>query len=78
MEAILCCEVLHGLADISIFIPSGSESINDYYIESTNPANGEMYTVQHYAIKFVNDLQQVGGFLWVLQVSPLIKLAATI
>ena len=25
--------------------------------------SGEVYTVQHYVIKFVNDLQQVGGLL---------------
>jgi hypothetical protein len=25
--------------------------------------------VQHYAIKFVSDLRQVGGFLWVLRFS---------
>jgi hypothetical protein len=24
-----------------------------------------MYSIQHYVIKFVSDLQQVGGFLWV-------------
>jgi hypothetical protein len=31
-----------------------------------------------YVIKFVNDLRQVGGFLWVLRVLPSIKLTATI
>jgi hypothetical protein len=35
-------------------------------------------SVQHYVIKFVSDLQQVGGFLWVLQFPPSIKLIATI
>jgi len=34
--------------------------------------------VQHYVIKFVSDLQQVGGFLWVLLFPPPIKLTATI
>ena len=34
--------------------------------------------VQYYVIKFVSDLQQVGGFLWVLRFPPPIKLAATI
>jgi len=34
--------------------------------------------VQHYAIKFVSDLRQVGGFLQVLRFPPSIKLTATI
>ena len=34
--------------------------------------------VQHYVIKFVSDLRQVGGFLRVLRFPPLIKLTATI
>jgi len=25
--------------------------------------SGKVYSIQHYVIKFVNDLQQVGGFL---------------
>ena len=35
-------------------------------VVSSNPAHGEVYSIQHYAIKFVSDLRQVGGFLWVL------------
>jgi hypothetical protein len=31
-------------------------------LEATNPANGEVYSIQHYVIKFVNDFKQVGGF----------------
>ena len=34
--------------------------------------------VQHYVIKFVNDLRQVSGFLWVLRFPPPIKLTAMI
>jgi hypothetical protein len=34
---------------------------------SSNPAHGEVYPIQHYVIKFVSDLQQVSGFLWVLR-----------
>jgi hypothetical protein len=34
--------------------------------------------VQHYVIKFVSDLRQVGDFLWVLWFPPPIKLTATI
>ena len=36
---------------------------------SSNPVHGEVYSIQHYVIKFVSDLRQVGGFLRVLPVS---------
>jgi hypothetical protein len=36
------------------------------------------WDVQHYVMKFVSDLQQVGGFLWVLRFPPPIKLTTTI
>jgi hypothetical protein len=34
--------------------------------------------VQHYVIKFVSDLRQLGGFLRAFRFSPPIKLTATI
>jgi hypothetical protein len=30
---------------------------------SSNPVYGDVYSIQHYVIKFVSDLRQVGGFL---------------
>ena len=36
------------------------------------PAHGEECSIQHYVIKFVNDLRHVGGFLWELRFPPLI------
>ena len=30
---------------------------------SSNSTHGEVYSIQHYEIKFVRDLRQVGGFL---------------
>jgi hypothetical protein len=47
-------------------------------VVSTNPVDGEVCSIQHYEIKFVSDLRQVGGFLWVLRFPPPIKLTATI
>ena len=41
---------------------------------SSNPAHGEVYSMQHYVIKFVSDLPQVGEFLLVLRLPPPIKL----
>ena len=32
-------------------------------VVSSNPVHGEVYSVQHYVIKFVSDFRQVGGFL---------------
>ena len=31
-------------------------------IVSSSPVHGEVYSIQHYVIKFVSDLQQVNGF----------------
>jgi hypothetical protein len=41
-------------------------------VVSSNPAHGEVYSIQRYVIKFVNDLQLDGDFL------QGIKLTATI
>ena len=35
----------------------------------SDPTHGEVYSIQHYVIKFVNNLRQVGGFLLVLPIS---------
>jgi hypothetical protein len=47
-------------------------------VVNPNPVHVEVYLIQHYLIKFVSDLQQVGGFLQVLRFPPPIKLTATI
>ena len=47
-------------------------------VVSSNLAHGEVYLIQHYVIKFVNDLRRVSGFLRVLRFPPPIKLTATI
>jgi hypothetical protein len=44
----------------------------------SNPAHGEVFLIQHYVIKFVSDLRQDGGFLWLLQFPPPIKLTSMI
>ena len=43
------------------------------YLES-----GSGRGIQHYVIKFVSELWQVSGFLWVLRFPPPVKLTATI
>jgi hypothetical protein len=39
---------------------------NIWFFESLS---GDVYSIQHYMIKFVGDLRQVGDFLWILWVS---------
>jgi hypothetical protein len=47
-------------------------------IVSSKPVHGEVYSIQHNVIKFVNDLRQGGGFPRALWFFPPIKLAASI
>ena len=42
-------------------------------VVSLNPTHSQVYSIQHYVIKFVRNLQQVGGFFWVLQFPPPVK-----
>jgi len=59
----------------------GSWIYNYLYSQCLSPLKFESRSgrgVQHYVIKFVSDLRQVGGFLRVLRFHPPIKLTATI
>ena len=47
-------------------------------VVSLNPTHSEAYSIQHYVAKFLSDLRQVGGFLWVLLFPPPIKLTPMI
>jgi hypothetical protein len=47
-------------------------------VMSSNLVPEEVYSIQHYVIKFVGDLRQIGGFLRGLRCPPPIKLTATI
>ena len=62
---------------LDLHLPIQSVTITTNVV-SSNPAHGEMYSIQHYAIKFVSDLQQVRGFLRMLRFPPLIKLTVYI
>ena len=44
-------------------------------VVSSYPVQGEVNSMQHYVIKFIFDLRQIGGFL---RFPPPIKLTATI
>jgi hypothetical protein len=58
-------------------VPIQSVPITTNFV-SSNPTHGEVYLKQHYVIKFVSDLWQVGGFFRILWFPPLIKLIFTI
>jgi len=47
-------------------------------VVSSNPAEGEVYSIPHYVIKFVSNLRQVGHFTLGLRFPPPIKLTVTI
>ena len=47
-------------------------------VVSSNPVHDEVYSIQHYMMKFVSDSRQVGSFLLVLRFPPPIKLTATV
>jgi hypothetical protein len=58
---------------LDLQLPMQSEPITTKVV-SSKPVHGEVYLIQHYVIKFVSDLRQVGGFLRILQFPPPIKL----
>ena len=57
------------LLDLQLLMQSVPMTTN---VVSSNPT----LALQHYVIKFVNDLRQVGGFLRIPQFPPPIKLTA--
>ena len=65
------------LKQLDLQLPVQSVPITTKVV-SSNPWRGVLESIQHYVIKFVNELRQVGGFLWVLEFPTSIKLTATI
>ena len=49
------------------FITTYAISSYHHYGCEFEPRSGEVYSIQHYVIKFASDLRQVGGFLRVLR-----------
>jgi hypothetical protein len=47
--------------ELDLQLPMQSVPITTNVV-STNPVHGVVYSKQHYVIKFVSDLRQVGGF----------------
>ena len=63
------------LLDLQLHVQSVPITIK---VVSSKPVHGEVYSIQHYVIRFVSDLRQVGGFLRALRFASPIKLTATI
>jgi hypothetical protein len=59
--------VIEGPLDLQLHMQSLSITTN---VVSSNHIHGEVYSIQHYVIKFVSDWRQVGGFLQVLRFPP--------
>jgi hypothetical protein len=54
------------------FVRPTTEIPNLFYLDTPLlPYSGDVYSIQKYVIKFVGDLQQVGGFLRVFRSPPL-------
>ena len=66
-----------GFTTTFVHVPVQSVPITTKVV-SSNPTHGEVFSIQHYVIKFVSDLWKIGGFLQVLRFPPQIKLTATI
>ena len=54
---------------LALQLPVQSMSITTKVV-SWNSVHGEVYSIQHYVIKFVSDMRQVGSFLRVLRFPP--------
>ena len=61
------------VSSLDLQLPMQSVPITTNVV-SSNPAHGELYSIQYYVIKFVSDLWQIGGFPQVLPFPPPIKL----
>jgi hypothetical protein len=75
MNLVTVVPVIVWLLDLQL--PMQSVNIITKVVNS-NPGHGEVYSIQHYVIKFDSDLQLVGGYLRVLLFPQSIKLTATI
>ena len=70
----LCCLFVF---DLRILITALVSSITTKAVIS-NPVPDGMYSIQHYVIKFVSHLRQVGGFLQIFRSPAPIKLTVMI
>ena len=70
----LLCQIMHN-AHIRLDWFQNYTVFSHVFVMSSNPVHGDVYSIQHYLVKFVSDLRQVGGFL---RFPPPIKLTVAI
>jgi hypothetical protein len=58
-----------------IFVLESPWKVLDFAQQKSVWTLGEVYLMQHYVIKFVSDLLQVGDFFWILRFPPPMKVA---
>jgi hypothetical protein len=75
-NGLLFCQVGAVVVMIVWYLDVQSVSITTNVVGSI-PSHGGVYSIHHYLIKFVNDLRQFGGILWVLRFPPPIILIVT-
>ena len=56
--------------DLQLYVQSVPITTN---VDNSKPVHGEVYSIQHYVMKFVSDWRQVGFFLRVLRFPPSIN-----
>ena len=67
--------IFYCFENVSLYLQQPMQSVPiTTNVVSLNPTQAK----QHYVIKFVSDLREVGGFLLVLRFPPTTKLIATI
>ena len=81
--SVVLCEYTYFFVGPSWSWSYGSLIYNATYMQSVPiiinvVSSSAAQAIQHYVIKIVSDLRQVGGFLWVPRFTPPIKLTATI
>jgi hypothetical protein len=72
------CNFFSFLKTGNILPPENMKKYEHRFIPVPPAPHGVVYLIQHSMIKFVSDLQQVGGFLRLFQFPPTIKLTIKI
>ena len=68
----------HGRMVVGLTTTYAISVYHHLHVVCSNPTHDEVCSIQYYVIKFVSDLRQVVGFLWVLRFPTPIKLTTTI
>ena len=76
--AVLFMNELKNLTNTKKYVFCAKKKNATQILELKSHRKGEVYSIQHYVIKFVSDLCKVGDFLWVHRFPPPFTLTSTI